>query len=120
MAVKCKVVHCKPCTAKKVYEESVTVWANQYGFDFSPILSRAKAEFLARPLHNYELDPEDCLSQSAVLLDIDMSTFSRKNLEFISEKFEFVITKGGTFHGLCAWFSVDILVEYLQQIYQSM
>ncbi|KAJ7373362.1 class I-like SAM-binding methyltransferase super [Desmophyllum pertusum] len=66
----------------------------------------AKAEFLARPLHNYELDPEDCLSQSAVLLDIDMSTFSRKNLEFISEKFEFVITKEGTFHGLCAWFSV--------------
>jgi len=95
-----------PCSAKKIYEEKVTVWKNQYGFDFSPVMNKAKAEFLDRPVHNYELDPGDCLSQSSVLLDIDMSTFSRENLEFMSEKFEFLITKGGTLHGLCAWFRV--------------
>lgn len=95
-----------PCSAKKVYEEKITVWQNQYGFDFSPLLSKAKAEFLDRPLHNYDLVPQDCLSQSAVLLDIDMSTFSRDNLELMSEKFEFVITKEETLHGLCSWFSV--------------
>ena len=95
-----------PCSAKKIYEEKVTVWKNQYGFDFSPVLNKAKAEFLDRPVHNYELDPGDCLSQSAVLLDIDMSTFSRENLEFMSEKFEFLITKEGTLYGLCAWFKV--------------
>ena len=95
-----------PCSAKKVYEEKVTVWKNQYGFDFSPVLSKVKTEFLDRPLHNFELDPEDCLSQSVVLLDIDMSTFARANLELISEMFEFVITKEGTLHGLCSWFSV--------------
>jgi len=95
-----------PCSAKKAYDEKVTVWNNQYGFDFSPILGKAKAEFLDRPLHNYELDQEDCLSPSAVLLDINMQTFTRENLEFMSEQFEFVIQKDGTFHGLCAWFSV--------------
>ena len=95
-----------PCSAKKIYEEKVTVWKNQYGFDFSPVLNKAKAEFLDRPVHNYELDPGDCLSQSAVLLDIDMSTFLRENLEFMSKKFEFLITKEGTLHGLCAWFRV--------------
>ena len=95
-----------PCSAKKAYDEKVTVWSNQYGFDFSPILGRVKTEFLDRPLHNYELDQEDCLSQSAVVLDIDMKTFSRENLELMTEQFEFVIRKKGTFHGLCAWFSV--------------
>ena len=95
-----------PCSAKKIYEEKVTVWKNQYGFDFSPVMNKAKAEFLHRPVHNYELDPGDCLSQSAVLLDIDMSTFPRENLELMSEMFEFLIIKEGTLHGLCAWFRV--------------
>lgn len=95
-----------PCTAKKIYEEKVTVWNDQYGFDFSPVLDRAKAEFLDRPLHNYQLDSEDCLSQAAVLLHIDMQTFPREDLEFISEQFEFVVTRDGTFHGLCSWFTV--------------
>ena len=95
-----------PCSAQKAYQEKVIAWNNQYGFDFSPFLCTAKAEFLNRPVHNYELDPEDCLAQSAVLLDIDMSTFSRENLELMSEKFEFVVTKEGTLHGLCTWFSV--------------
>ena len=95
-----------PCSAKKIYDEKVTVWRNQYGFDFSPVMNKAKVEFLHRPVHNYELDPGDCLSQSAVLLDIDMSTFSRENLELMSEMFEFLIIKEGTLHGLCAWFRV--------------
>ena len=95
-----------PCSAKKAYDEKVTVWRNQYGFDFSPLLDKAKAEFLDRPLYTYELDGEDCLSKSAVLLDIDMQTFSRENLELMSQQFEFVITKDGTLHGLCSWFTV--------------
>ena len=95
-----------PCSAKKIYEEKVTVWRNQYGFDFSPVMNKAKAEFLHKPVHNYELDPGDCLSQSAVLLDIDMSTFSRENLELMSQMFEFLIMKEGALHGLCAWFRV--------------
>lgn len=95
-----------PCSAKKVYDEKVTVWNNQYGFDFTPVLGRAKTEFLDRPLHNYELCKEDCLSQAAVLLDINMQTFSRESLEFMSEQFEFVIIKDGTLHGFCTWFSV--------------
>ena len=95
-----------PCSAKKIYEEKVTVWRNQYGFDFSPVMNKAKAEFLHKPVHNYELDPGDCLSQSAVLLDIDMLTFSRENLELMSQMFEFLIMKEGALHGLCAWFRV--------------
>ncbi|XP_068683864.1 protein arginine N-methyltransferase 2-like [Montipora capricornis] len=95
-----------PCSAKKVYDEKVTVWNDQYGFDFSPVLVRAKEEFLDRPLHNYDLDREDCLSQGVVLLHIDMQTFPRESLEFMLEQFEFIITKDGTLHGLCTWFSV--------------
>ena len=104
MAVKCTVVHCT-LLYQKIYDEKVTVWRNQYGFDFSPVMNKAKAEFFHRPVHNYELDPEDCLSRSEVFLDIDMSTFSRKNLE-LSEMFEFLIIKEGTLHGLSAWFRV--------------
>lgn len=95
-----------PCCAEEAYKEKVTAWNNQYGFDFSPFLNRAKTEVLNRPLHNHELDPRDCLSQRAVLLDIDMSTFVKENLELMSENFEFVISKEGTLHGLCSWFSV--------------
>ena len=95
-----------PCSAKKAYDEKVTVWNNQYGFDFSPVLGRARAELLDRPLHNYVLDEEDCLSQGVVLLDIDMQTFCRESLELMSQQFDFVIRKEGTLHGLCAWFSV--------------
>ena len=35
-----------------------------------------------------------------------MSTFVKENLELMSENFEFVISKEGTLHGLCSWFSV--------------
>ena len=95
-----------PCSAKETYDENVTVWKSQYGFDFSPLMDKAKTEFLDRPLYNHELDLNNCLSESAVLLDIDMETFPRENLELMSGQFEFIIRKGGTFHGLGSWFMV--------------
>ena len=95
-----------PCSAQKAYDDSITIWYSQYGFDFSPFLRKAKTELLQKPLHNYDLDLKDCLSNSSVLLDMDMATLSREELELMSGIFEFEVVKDGPLHGFCAWFSV--------------
>ena len=95
-----------PCSAEKHYEEKISVWNEQYGFDFSPFKKKAKEEFLSRPFYDYELDKTNCLSDSAVLLDLDLNFLTIDELQMMSGEFRFKITKDGPLHGVCSWFSV--------------
>ena len=99
-------LHLVPCTAQKLFADYIAVWDDHYGFDFSPFKEEAREEFLQRPIHDYELKSKDCLSDSAVLLDVNLQSLLVEDLSTMSGKFSFKVTKSGMFCGMCSWFSV--------------
>ncbi|XP_078620041.1 protein arginine N-methyltransferase 2-like isoform X2 [Branchiostoma floridae x Branchiostoma japonicum] len=96
-----------PCRAQKQYDEKISCWEDQYGFDFSPLIPSAKKEFFGRPVFNHELDLQDCLAEWETVLVMDMKRFRVEELEEITQEFEFQVTREGMFHGFASWFSVD-------------
>ncbi|KAL5006044.1 hypothetical protein ScPMuIL_017202 [Solemya velum] len=96
-----------PCSAQKQYGSKMEFWKDQYGFDLSDLIEIAKEEFLQKPVHNHILDPADCLSEASRILNIDMRSVRREDLEQIDLDFEFTVQKSGTLHGFCTWFQVD-------------
>lgn len=95
-----------PCTAKMVYEERVNFWKDQYGFDFSPLIKKAKDDFFRKPFYNHELDAGDCLSDAKPVLKLDMKTLVESDLETAHEIVEYKIVKDATMHGFGSWFDV--------------
>lgn len=69
--------------------------------------SMAVQEFLAKPQPDYVLNPEDCLSEPCVLLNINMKTLKIEELERMSGPFEFHVKRDGILHGFTSWFSVQ-------------
>ena len=95
-----------PCSAEEVYKGKVSFWKDQYGFDFSPLITKAKEDFFRKPFYNYQLNMEDCLSSAKQILNLDMKTLIESSLETSHEVFEFEITKDATLHGFGSWFDV--------------
>ena len=67
----------------------------------------AKEDLLCKPLHDYILPKEDCLSDAWKLLELDIKTVTVQYLEKIICDFKFSVQKTGTMHGFCAWFEVS-------------
>ncbi|XP_045178609.1 protein arginine N-methyltransferase 2-like isoform X2 [Mercenaria mercenaria] len=95
-----------PCSAHDQYTSKVDFWDNQFGFDFSCLKPVAKEDLLCKPLHDYILPQDDCLSEEVKLFQLDMKTVTVQYLEEIISHFNFCIRKAGTLHGFCAWFEV--------------
>ncbi|XP_040213524.1 protein arginine N-methyltransferase 2 isoform X3 [Rana temporaria] len=74
-------IHMVPCSAEKEYSTKVLFWDSAYGLDFKMLKSMAVQEFLAKPKPDYVLNPEDCLSEPCVLLNINMKTLKVEELE---------------------------------------
>ncbi|KAM5151871.1 LOW QUALITY PROTEIN: protein arginine N-methyltransferase 2 [Mantella aurantiaca] len=70
-------------------------------------LPMAVQEFLSKPKPDYVLNPDDCLSEPSVLLNLNMKTLKIEDLEKMSGPFTFHVTRDGLFHGFTTWFSVQ-------------
>ncbi|XP_040213522.1 protein arginine N-methyltransferase 2 isoform X1 [Rana temporaria] len=100
-------IHMVPCSAEKEYSTKVLFWDSAYGLDFKMLKSMAVQEFLAKPKPDYVLNPEDCLSEPCVLLNINMKTLKVEELERMSGPFAFHVKRDGILHGFTSWFSVQ-------------
>ncbi|PIO34819.1 hypothetical protein AB205_0149080 [Aquarana catesbeiana] len=100
-------IHMVPCSAEKEYATKVLFWDSAYGLNFKVLKSMAVQEFLAKPQPDYVLNPEDCLSEPCILLNINMKTLKIEELERMSGPFEFHVKRDGILHGFTSWFSVQ-------------
>ncbi|XP_053327935.1 protein arginine N-methyltransferase 2, partial [Spea bombifrons] len=100
-------IHLVPCSAAREYAGKVLFWDSRYQLDFSPLQSLAVKEFLSKPNPDYVLQPEDCLSDPCILLDVNLRTLQIADLERMSGNFTFCVKNDGIFHGFTAWFSVQ-------------
>ncbi|XP_018420113.1 PREDICTED: protein arginine N-methyltransferase 2 [Nanorana parkeri] len=100
-------IHMVPCSAEKEYATKVLFWDSAYGLDFKVLKPMAVKEFLSKPKPDYVLNPEDCLSEPCVLLDVDMKTLKIEELERLSGPFTFCVKRDGMLHGFTTWFSVQ-------------
>lgn len=95
-----------PCSTQDLYDKKITVWHEQYGFDFTPALKLAKDEFLSRPIYNHVFDMEDCLSEPQALMNFDMMELSINDIEHYTPSFTFYIAEDALMYGFCSWFEV--------------
>ncbi|XP_065833893.1 protein arginine N-methyltransferase 2-like [Oscarella lobularis] len=95
-----------PCSAHKSYNDKVSFWSSQYGFDLSPLISLAKTQFFQKPIFNHTLDSDDCLAFPTCILDMNTKHVKIADVEDIYSEFKFEVTKSGTFHGFASWFEV--------------
>ncbi|KAM4697862.1 protein arginine N-methyltransferase 2 [Rhinophrynus dorsalis] len=100
-------VHLVPCTAAKEYANKVLFWDSPFELDFSLLKPLAVKEFLSKPKPDHVLQPEECLSEPCVLLNLDMKTLQVTDLEQMSSKFTFCVHRDGYMHGFTAWFTVQ-------------
>ncbi|EDO39146.1 predicted protein, partial [Nematostella vectensis] len=95
-----------PCCTKTAYDEVIHIWRDQYGFDYSPAISKAKQEFLSRPIYNHVFNYEDCISTPQPIIKLDTLKTARHDLEHSAHGFEFVIEQDSMLYGFCSWFDV--------------
>jgi protein arginine N-methyltransferase 1 len=82
-------------------EDKINYWDDVYGFDMTAIKKLA----LLEPLVD-NCDPEQVISNAAALLNIDIYTVTKEELDFTSQ-FSLEINKDDTLHALVAFFNVE-------------
>ena len=82
-------------------ERKLQFWDNVFGFDMSAIKALAQLE----PLVDCA-DPEQVMSNSALLLDIDLYTVTAPELDFTST-FELTANRSDYAHALCCYFNCE-------------
>jgi len=86
---------------QKYFEDKINFWDDVYGFDMSCIKKMA----LTEPLVDC-CDPKQIISSTHPILDIDLYTVKKEDLDF-SSKFELKITHDEYCHALVAYFTVQ-------------
>jgi len=86
---------------QKYFEDKINFWDDVYGFDMSCIKKLA----LTEPLVDC-CDPKQLISNAYPILDIDLYTVKKEELDFQS-KFELKILRDDYCHALVAYFTVQ-------------
>ncbi len=79
----------------------IEFWDNVYGFDMSCIKELA----LMEPLVDV-CDPKQICSNNGIVLDVDIYTVTKEQLDFAS-KFELQVTRDDYIHAIVAYFTVE-------------
>lgn len=82
-------------------DSKINYWDNVYGFKMNPIKELA----LVEPLVDC-CDPEQVISNAATLINIDIYTVKKEDLDF-SANFQLEINKDDYLHALVAFFNVE-------------
>ena len=123
-----------PCSAEKQFNNSVTMWNNVFGFNFSSlswawfelttvlyqyclISQMAREELHGRPIHDHVVLLDDLLADKSMVLTMDMATISVADLE---------VTRGCCPHlSLCStavyrWMKLPLTTWLQSQVYLIM
>merc|ERR1712232_1528380 len=76
-------------------------WEHLWGFDFSPMISCA----LQEPISDTVV-PESLSTSTCCILDVDLRTCRREDLDFFAE-FTLRVTRKDLLHGFAVWFDVS-------------
>jgi len=82
-------------------EDKINFWDSVYGFDMSCIKEMALVEPLVETV-----DPQQVISDACSILDIDLYTITKEELDFTST-FELRFSRDDHCHGFVAFFTVD-------------
>jgi len=82
-------------------ERKLDFWTNVYGFDMSAIRTLAELE----PLVDCA-DPEQVMSDAALLLEIDLYTVTKPDLDFVAD-FQLTANRDDYAHALCCYFTCE-------------
>ena len=96
-----------PCTVPELYQQKIGVWKQQYGFSFSTLKPKAIEDFFDRPIIDYDLAPNHCLSNGQSVAFLDMNALHVSELELWSCSVRFQIETTGILHGFGSWFDVE-------------
>jgi len=89
-------------------DEKINYWDDVYGFNMSCIKDMA----LLEPLVDV-CDPEQVMSNSAKILDIDLYKVTKEELDF-ETKFTLTVTRSDFCHALVAYFNVEFSKTHTQ------
>jgi hypothetical protein len=80
----------------------------QESFDLSPLIPASKTSFLARPLHDWNMNDSGGveLGPRRRLFAFNMHTLAREDLEVLEASLDLTMHRGGKLHGLASWFDV--------------
>ena len=82
-------------------EEKIHFWDNVYGFNMACIKELALVEPLVETV-----DAETVVCDSCVLLEVDIMTVTKEELDF-SSSFEITASRNDYVHALCAYFRIE-------------
>lgn len=80
----------------------------QASFDLSPLIPASKTSFLARPLHDWNMNDSGGveLGPRRRLFAFNMHTLAREDLEVLEASLDLAMHTSGQLHGLASWFDV--------------
>jgi protein arginine N-methyltransferase 2 len=85
-------------------------WSDVYGLDFARLAPAASAAFSARPVHDYELSPDELLASPAAaaapVFQMDLHTVTVADLEVIAGTFACTVSRAGQLNALGSWWDV--------------
>eukprot|EP00112_Aurelia_sp_Birch-Aquarium-sp1_P000462 Seg1043.13 transcript_id=Seg1043.13/GoldUCD/mRNA.D3Y31 product="Protein arginine N-methyltransferase 2" protein_id=Seg1043.13/GoldUCD/D3Y31 len=100
-------LYCAPCSANTAFESKLKFWDDVYGFDFSVMKRSVSKELTEIPIHDHVASSDELLAIPKGVMDLDMKTVTSRDLESIEKTLDFTVTKSGSFHGFCTWFTVE-------------
>jgi len=110
-------IYLVPVTMDDYFSKKVHFWNKQYDIDFSVLIPYAKQCAFEKPIIDHKVNEENTLAQAHRLKTMDFKWIGidKPHQETI-EKFQFVLTKDGNFHGFCAFFDVEFKGSDLSKV----